>query len=233
MLDAVTSSPSLFRACWIVFKREWWIQLRQPTEWLNPLGFFLIVVALFPLGVSPEHVILRMIAPGVVWVGGLLAILLAVESLFRQDYDDGSLEQFLIAPHPLFLLLSAKLLVHTLLISIPIILLTPLWSALLFLDTLSTQVLLMTLLLGLPTIILMSALGAALTVGLRRGGVLIALMILPLNIPVLIFATGAVQAALQGVPVAGYLAILAALLLLTVTFVPWVIAMALRVMVSQ
>ncbi len=226
-------SPVLSRALWAIFCREWLMQWRQPMEWLNPLCFFIMMIALFPLGVSPEKNLLQLIAPGVIWAGILLSTLLAVENCFKQEYEDGSLDQLLITPHPFFLLLYAKLLVHILLIGLPVILLTPVWGSMLFLDTAQLKVLLITILLGLPTISLMSALGAALTVGLRRGGVLIALLVLPLNIPILIFATAAMQAAAQGMSVQGYFAILGALLVLAVTFLPALIAAALRIMVSR
>lgn len=227
------SVPSLSYALRAVVKREWLLQWRQSAEWLNPLCFLMMVVVLFPLGVSPEKSLLRMIAPGIIWIAVLLSSLLAVDNLFKQDYEDGSLDQWLVAPQPLFLLLYAKLLVHGLLLALPVILLTPIWAGMLFLSGIPVKILCLTLLLGLPAMTLMSALGAALTVGLRRGGVLIVLLVLPFNIPMLIFSTSAVQAALQGLPAQGYLAILGALSLLAITFVPWVVASALRIMTSR
>lgn len=228
-----TVPSKLSDALWAVFCREWLMQWRQPMEWLNPLCFFMMTIALFPLAIGPEKNLLQTIAPGVIWVGILLSTLLAVENCFKQDYEEGCLDQLLITPHPFFLLLYAKLFVHFLLICLPVILLTPLWGAMLFLTGAQLKALLITILLGLPTISLMSALGAALTVGLRRGGVLIALLVLPLNIPVLIFSTAAVQAVAQEDSVQGYFSILGALFILSLTFLPAMIAAALRIMVSR
>ena len=158
--------------------------------------------------------------------------LLAVDSLFRQDFDDGALELLLMSPHPLFVLVFAKVLAHWIVTSLPLICAAPFLGAMLFLEGNTLGVVMLTLLLGTPVLSMISAIGAALTVGLRKGGVLIAIIALPLYVPVLIFGTSAIQAAAMGLPFVGQLAYLGALLALALTFAPFAIAAGLRVSVS-
>jgi heme exporter protein B len=205
---------------------------RQAGDWLMPLGFFLLVVTLFPLAISPEPKKLALMAPGVIWVAAMLAMLLSLDSLFRQDLEDGSLEQLLVVPAPLPLLVLAKVAAHWLQTGFCLVLLAPVAALLLFLDAKLLPVLLATLLLGTPVLSLIGAIAAGLTVALRRGGVLVALITLPLMVPVIVFATGAVQAAALGMPVAGYLALLAAFLVLALTLVPFAVAASLRIAVG-
>lgn len=213
-------------------KRELLLSLRRKSELVNPLIFFLMVITLFPLGVSPEPGFLSQLAPGVLWVAALLATLLSMDSLFRSDFDDGSLEQLLLSPQPLFVVVLAKVLAHWMLTGLALTLVAPLIAVMLFLPAEGMPGLMLSLLLGTPTLSLVGAIGAALTVGLRKGGVLISLLVLPLYIPVLIFGTGAVQAAVTGLPLGGYLALLGALLALGVTLAPLAIGAALRISVS-
>ena len=202
---------------------------RQSGDWLTPLGFFLLVVTVFPLAITPEPKKLSLMAPGIIWVAALLAMLLSLDGLFRQDLEDGALEQLLVAPSSLPLLVLAKVISHWLQTGLCLVLLSPVAAVMLFLDMKTLPVLVATLLLGTPVLSLLGSVAAALTVALRRGGVLVPLITLPLMAPVVIFATGALQAANAGMPVAGYLALLAAFLALAVTLVPFAVAAALRI----
>jgi heme exporter protein B len=215
-----------------LLRRDLLLAFRHRGELANPLIFFLMIVTLYPLGVSPDVELLRKIAPGVIWIAALLAAMFSLESLFRSDFDDGALEQLLLSPQPLPVLVLAKVLAHWLVSGLPMLLLAPLLAVLLSMPPRAIQVLVATLAIGTPLLSLIGAVGVALTVGLRRGGLLLTLLVLPLYVPVLIFATGAVAAAAAGVPVAGQLYLLAALLALAVTLAPMAIAAALRISLS-
>lgn len=212
--------------------RELRVALRNNAEILNPLWFFLIVIILFPLAIGPEPQLLMRIAPGVVWVAALLASLLAMDRLFRDDFQDGSLEQLLLLPLPLPLVVLAKVVVHWMVSGLPLLVLSPLAALLFGLDWRSWQVMALTLLLSTPTLSFLGAIGAGLTVGLRRSGVLLSLLVLPLTIPLLIFATAAVDAAMMQLPVGGYLALLGAFLVGSATLSPFATAAALRVSIQ-
>lgn len=220
--------PSL----WAVIQRDVKLVSRQGGEWLNPLSFFLMVITLFPLAISSTPTKLAAMAGGVVWIAALLAVLLSMDSLFRQDYDDGSLEQLLVSPAPLPLVVLAKVIAHWLQTGACLTVLSPIAALLLHLPNDAAWALFITLLIGTPTLSLISSIGAALTVSLKRGGVLTPLLTLPLHIPVLIFATAAVQAALNGLPIGGYLALLGAFLVLSLTLSPLAVAAALRLAVG-
>ncbi len=220
---------SAWRACLQVLRRDLLLSLRRRSEFSNPLFFYVIVVSLFPLAISPAPKTLQMIAPGVIWVAALLATLLALEHLFRSDYDDGSLEQLVLSPHPLAALVFAKVVAHWLVTGLPLLLLTPMLAMFLHLSAQQTSILLLTLFLGTPTLSLLGAVGAALTVGLRNRGLLLALLILPLYIPVLIFAVASVVNAGVGVVVTGQLAVLGALCVLALCLTPVTTAAALKV----
>ncbi len=215
-----------------VLRRELVSALRRRADILNPLWFFVIVITLFPLGIGPEPTLLARIAPGIVWVAALLSSLLALERLFRDDFIDGTLEQLMLMPCPLGVLVLAKVLAHWLLTGLPLLLLSPLVAVLLSLDMVGFQAVFWTLLLGTPILSLLGAIGVALTVGIGKGGVLLSLLTLPLYIPVLIFATSAIEAAAFGAPYDGQLAILAAMLVGSITLAPFAIASALRVSVN-
>lgn len=217
------------KACFSLLARDLRLALRQPGDWLTPLGFFLLVVMFFPLAISPEPGKLAQMAPGIIWVAALLAMLLSLDSLFRQDLDDGSLEQLLVAPAPLPLLVLAKVFAHWLQTGFCLVLLSPVAALMLYLNTSAYFTLLASLLLGTPVLSLIGAVAAALTVALRRGGVLVPLITLPLMVPVIVFATASVQAAAAGLPVAGFLALLAAFLVLALTLIPFAVAAALRI----
>ncbi len=215
-----------------LLKRDLLLYYRHRAELLNPLLFFIIVVTLFPLGISPEVRILEIIAPGVIWVAALLAAMLSLDNLFRSDFEDGSLEQMALSPHALPLLVLAKVFAHWLVTGLPLLLLAPLLGVFLFLPQEATPALLLTLLLGTPVLSLIGAIGVALTVGLRRGGMLLSLLVLPLYIPVLIFAANAVNVAAAGFPITGQLYLLGALLSLSLTLAPFATAAALRISLS-
>ena len=216
-----------------VIRRDLLLVMRHPAEMVNPLVFFVLVVALFPMGVSPEAKLLSQAAAGVVWVAALLATLLSLEILFKADFADGSLEQLLLAPQPAWVLVLAKVLVHWLVSGLPLVLLSPLVATMLFLPTEAMPALLLSLLIGTPTLSLFGAVGAALVTGLKSGGMLISLLVLPLYIPVLLFGTGAVAAAAQGMPVGGYLAYLGAMLVFALMVTPWAAAAALKISQMQ
>ncbi|GAA3538517.1 heme exporter protein CcmB [Zobellella aerophila] len=215
-----------------VARRELVSALRRRADVLNPLWFFMIVITLFPLGIGPEPALLARIAPGIVWVAALLSSLLALERLFRDDFIDGTLEQLMLMPCPLGVLVLAKVLAHWLLTGLPLLLLSPLVAVLLSLDMSTFMAVFWTLLLGTPVLSLLGGIGVALTVGIGKGGVLLSLLTLPLYIPVLIFATSAIEAASLGVAYNGQLAILAAQLVGSITLAPFAISAALRVSVN-
>ncbi|VEB96087.1 Cytochrome c-type biogenesis protein CcmB [Cedecea lapagei] len=215
-----------------IFWRELQVVFRRGAEIANPLWFFLIVITLFPLGIGPEPLLLARIAPGIIWVAALLASLMAMDRLFRDDFQDGSLEQLMLLPVPLPLVVLAKVTAHWVVTGLPLLLLSPLAALLLGLDFYGWQVMAATLLLGTPTLSFLGAPGVGLTVGLKRGGVLLSLLVLPLTIPLLIFATAAMDAASMHLPVEGYMAILGALLAGSATLSPFATAAALRVSVA-
>lgn len=216
-----------------VFARDMKVAFRQKQDLLNPLLFFIMVVTLFPLGVSPEVSFLSEAGAGILWVAALLSVLLSLDHLFRHDFDDGTLEQLVLQSQPLFLLILAKTLAHWMLTGLPLVLLTPVLGVMVHLDGNSIAILCLTLLIGTPVLSLIGAIGAALTLGLRSAGVLLSLLIIPLYIPVLIFGTGTVAAAAEGAPVGAYLALMGAFLMLALTLAPFAAAAALRISLSN
>ncbi|MBB1319918.1 heme exporter protein CcmB [Shewanella sp. SR43-4] len=212
-----------------LLQRDLRIAIRHRGDIFNPLLFFILVVTLFPLGIGPESQVLTRVAPGIIWVAALLASMLSLERLFKADFNDGSLEQMLLSPQPLALMVLAKVLAHWILTGVPLILVAPLLAVLLHLESNSYGALMLTLALGTPILSLLGAIGVALTVGLRKGGVLLSLLILPLYIPVLIFATSAIDAAGLNMAYDGQLAILAAMLVGSLILAPFAIGASLRV----
>ncbi|EPE7489839.1 heme exporter protein CcmB [Cronobacter universalis] len=215
-----------------IIRRELRLAARHQAELLNPLWFFLVVIVLFALGAGPEPQLLARIAPGVVWVAALLASLLAMDRLFRDDARDGALEQLMLLPTPLPVVVIAKVTAHWVATGLPLVVLSPLAALLMGLNGHAALTLLLTLLLGTPTLSFLGALGAALTAGLRRGGILLSLIILPLAIPLLIFSTAAVDAAVMQLPVGGFFAISGAFLTASVTLMPFATAAALRITIQ-
>jgi heme exporter protein B len=206
--------------------------MRRPIEMGNPLLFFTMVIVLFPLGLGPAPDKLATFAPGVLWITALLSNLLTSDAVFRSDFDDGSLEQLVLAPQPLFLSAFAYILAHWLTTGLLLALVSPIFAFMLNLPVSALGTLIVSLLLGTGVLSLLGGIGAALTVGLKRGGMLISLLILPLYMPVLIFGTAAVQAAVTGVPSGPYLAILGAMLSLAIALAPLAIAAGLRISID-
>ena len=227
------SATSFFSVLQTVLKREFLSAYRSRQELANPLVFFVIVIVLFPLGVSPEPEFLGAAAAGLVWVAALLATMLSLDRLFQSDYDDGSLEQVVLCAQPLYLIVLGKSLVHWSLTGLPLIILSPFLATMLHLDTQQIPILMLTLLMGTPVISLIGGIGAALTVSLRSGGILISLLVLPLTMPVLIFGAGTVQSSMDGLPIVGHLAIMGMMLALALTLAPFAIAEALKISVSD
>ena len=219
----------MFAAFVVVFKRDLTLAMRRRSDFLTILFFFIIVVSLFPLGIGPEVDTLRMIAPGVVWVAALLASMLSLGRLFYDDYIDGTLEQMLLAPQPLSVLVLGKVCAHWLISGVPLVLIAPVMGLQFDLDPEALIVLVAALFLGTPILSLIGAIGAALTLGLRGGGVLISLLILPLYIPVLIFGSGAVDATVTGIGAQAHLSLLGAGLVMSLVLAPWATATALRI----
>ncbi|MFO7579011.1 MULTISPECIES: heme exporter protein CcmB [Nitrosomonas] len=213
---------------WII-KRDLLLAMRRRSDVLTTLFFFIIVVSLFPLGVGPEMNMLRMMAPGVVWVAALLASMLALGRMFSSDYVDGTLEQMLLSPVSLSGLVMGKALSHWLVTGVPLVLMAPVLGIQYDLPVEALMVLTLSLLLGTPVLSLVGAIGAALTLGLRGGGVLVSLLVLPLYIPVLIFGAGAVEASTAGMGFDAHLSLLGAFLLVSLVFSPWATAASLRI----
>ncbi|MCR9255568.1 MAG: heme exporter protein CcmB [Alphaproteobacteria bacterium] len=211
-----------------VLARDLKLAIRQIGDATTVLVFFTIAVALFPFGLGPDPVLLKKIAPGILWVTALLAALLSLDRLFEADHADGTLEQLALSPAPLEAIVAVKALAHWLTTGLPLALMAPLLGILLGLTGEGSLELVLSLLIGTPTISLIGAVGAAVTLGARRSGVLVALLILPLTIPVLIFGVGAVDAAITALDVAPHLAFLGALLAGSLALTPWASAAALR-----
>jgi len=217
----------------LVIARDLRLAVRHWDQVMQPLIFFAIITTLFPLAISPALDELRRIAPGVVWVAAMLASLLALESLFRPDVEDGTMEQWVLSGQPLSLLLLAKVVTHWLLTGLPLVLMSPLVGTALGMPQSVWPTLMATLALGTGSLSMLGGVGAALTVSVRRGSVLLALLVLPLEMPVLIFGARAVDLAMHGESVAGPLNLLAALLLFFVSLGPFAMAAAMRVSVES
>ncbi|ODS62428.1 MULTISPECIES: heme exporter protein CcmB [unclassified Arenimonas] len=223
------SAPSLLAAARAQARRDLRLVWRRRGDAAQPLLFALMVVALFPLAVGADPAHLARIAPGVIWVAVLLAGLLTLDSLYRGDLEDGSLEQMLLAPVPLGWLIGVRVAVHWATSALPMLLLVPVLAELLFLPGELLPLLMVSLLVGTPLLSLLGAVVAALTVGIRRSGMLLALLALPLFLPVLVFGAGSVMAAAQGLPWAGAVLLMAAGLVLALVLAPLAAAAAIRI----
>ncbi|MEK6748082.1 MAG: heme exporter protein CcmB [Pseudomonadota bacterium] len=219
----------MWAAARIVLWRDVLLAVRRQSEVVTSLFFFILVVTLFPLGVGPDIEMLRIIAPGVVWVAALLASMLALNRMFSGDYVDGSLEQMVLAAQPLPVLVFSKILAHWLVSGLPLVVMAPVLGLQLGMDSDSLRVLVISLLIGTPVLSLIGAVGAALTLGLRGGGVLISLLVLPLYIPVLIFGAGAVEATQAGLGGDSHLYLLGAICVFSLLLGPWASSAALRI----
>lgn len=218
-----------FAACAALLRRDLTLVWRRRGDALNPLLFAIIVVALFPFALGPEQAVLERIAAGTIFVAVLLAMLLSLDALFRSDLDDGSLEQLVLSPHPLSLLLACKIFVHWLTTAVPLIIAAPLLAQLLHLPASVLPVLMLALCLATPLLSLIGAVCVALTIGMRRSGMLLTLLVLPLIVPVLIFGAGACNAAQTGLAYTAPLLWLGAWLVLTLVLAPLAAAAGLKI----
>lgn len=223
---------SLLTACKALLKRELIIAYRHRVELLNPLLFFGIVVCLFPLSLNAQPQLLQTIAPGIIWVAVLLAILLSLDKLFRSDAADGFLDQLILSHHSLMVLIFTKVFAHWLVTGFPLILLTPLLGLLLHLSSKAILMLCVTLMLGTPVLSLIGAIFAALTISLRVNGLLLPLLVLPFYIPILIFGAGSVALAASGLVINSQLALMAAMLVIVLPLAPLTTSIALKISIS-
>lgn len=212
-----------------VARRDLLLAWKRPGDILNPLFFFAMVAALFPLAIGPSPEQLQLSGPAVMWVAALLAMLLSLNSLFLSDFEDGSLDQMLVSPVPLSALALGKTMAHWLTSGLPLVIVSPVVAITFQMPLAVTGYLMLTLLLGTISLSLLGSVGAALTVGLHRGTALLSLLILPLAMPVLIFGARTVSLVAAGDGVAGGLYFLAAYAVLTLSFAPFATAAALRI----
>ena len=226
------TAPGTAAYCLGLLRRQLTLAARRPIDIGNPLLFFAMVVALFPLGLGPAPDKLASFAPGILWIIALLSSLLTSDTVFRSDFEDGSLEQLLLAPQPLYMSVLSYIVAHWLITGCLLALISPLFAVMLKLPVAAIGALMASLLIGTAVLSLVGGIGAALTVGLQRGGMLISLLILPFYMPVLIFGTAAVQNAVAGVPAGPYLAILGAMLCLAIALAPLAVAAGLRISVD-
>jgi heme exporter protein B len=215
----------------IILQRDLTLTFRNKAEFINPLMFFVIIIILFPLALGSDSILLKQITSGVIWISALLATVLSLDTIFRSDFEDGSIEQLILARYPLTLLVSAKIMAHWLIFSVPLIVTALLTGFVLSLSSQTMFALFITLLLGTPVLSLIGAITVALTIGLR-GGMLLSLLILPLYMPVLIFSMLAVENATIGQSIAAEIYFLAGILVLAITLAPLTTAAALRIRLS-
>tara|TARA_B100001029_G_C15042047_1_gene444360 strand:- start:396 stop:1079 length:684 start_codon:yes stop_codon:yes gene_type:complete len=227
-MDQVTT----FEAFTATLKRDLMVAYKRKNDIFNPFMFFLIVCSLFPIGISPDPVRLGEIASGVLWISALLASLLAMDSLYQNDFEDGSLEQLLISPHPLYFLVLAKNIAHWLVSGLPVVIISPLVAYMLSLPGDAYSIMFFTLLVGTPVLSLLGSIGVALTVGLGSRGLILAVITLPMSVPVLIAGTLTIQEVLNGASLAGYIAVLGAMFVGSLTLAPLASATALRISVN-
>ena len=221
-----------FQAFAATLKRDLLVAFKRKNDIVNPFMFFLIVCSLFPIGISPDPARLAEIASGVLWISALLASLLAMDSLYRSDFEDGSLEQLLVSPHPLYFLVLAKNIAHWLVSGLPVVIISPLVAYMLSLPSDAYAIMFLSLLLGTPVLSLLGSIGVALTVGLGSRGLILAVITLPMSVPVLIAGTLAVQETLNGSSLEGYMAVLGAMFFASLTLAPLASATALRISVN-
>lgn len=227
-----TSTQSSYKtmpALIAVAQRDFALAYRQRAELMQPLMFFLMVITLFPLAIGPAPQTLQLVSGAVIWVAAILSLLMGLERLFRDDFLDGSLEQLILSPTPLYLIVLVKVITHWIVNIVPLLIISPLLALFLNMTPSMYYTLMVTLLLGTPIISLVGAIGVALTVGLQRSGVLVALLLIPLFIPLLIFATSAIDSAAMNLPISFQLGIMSSLLLLALAVSPMVIAYSLKV----
>ena len=231
-MNVPAAGGSLSRAFFALLRRDLLLAFRRRTELLFPVIFLLVVISLFPLGIGPSPQLLARIAPGVIWIAALLATVISLDGLFRSDFEDGTLEQFVISGHPLTLISLAKIVAHWLVAGLPIVLLSPLLALWMNLPPGTLGVMVLTLALGTPVLSLIGSIGVGLTISLKRGGQLLSLLVFPLYVPILIIATAAVMAAVDGLPYTQFLGLLIAGLITSLTLAPFAAAAALKISLS-
>ena len=223
---------SLSQAFIYLLRRDLILALRNRAEFANPLLFFILVITLFPLAIGAIPELLARIAPGIIWVAALLAAMLSLDSIFRSDFDDGSLEQLLMSAHPMPLLVLAKVCAHWLVTGLPLLIVSPVLAEMLGMPAEARGILILTILIGTPILSLVGSIGVALTVGLPKGGIILSLLVLPLYVPVLIFAASAIESAAGGLEVTRQIYMLLAFLFLAISLAPVAAAAALKMSMS-
>ena len=223
---------SLSQAFIYLLRRDLTLAFRNRAEFANPLLFFILVITLFPLAIGAIPELLARIAPGIIWVAALLAAMLSLDSIFRSDFDDGSLEQLLMSAHPMPLLVLAKVSAHWLVTGLPLLMVSPVLAEMLGMPQEAQGMLMLTILIGTPILSLIGSIGVALTVGLPKGGILLSLLILPLYVPILIFASSAIEGAAGGLDVSAQIYMLLAFLFLALSLSPVASAAALKMSMS-
>ncbi len=213
-------------------KREISVVLRSQSEFVYPLAFFVIVTSLFPLAITPDPVQLAFLAPGIIWVAALLSILLSLNGFYQADYEEGGLEQLLLAGVSGSNIVIAKSVANWLVTGLPLVIVAPLIGVLFHMDAQANGIAMLSLFLGTPTLCLIGSIGMCLTLGLRNGGVLLTLLVLPLFIPVLIFGTSAIRAVAIDVDYSGQFAMLGALLILSIMLAPIAGAAAMKISID-
>lgn len=226
------SRLSLSQAFIFLLQRDLILVFRNRSELANPLLFFVLVITLFPLALGVMPTLLARIAPGIIWVAALLATMLSLDSIFRSDFEDGSLEQLFLSAHPMPVLVLAKVCAHWLVTGLPLLVMAPVLAAMLDMAEEARGILLVTIFIGTPVLSLIGSIGVALTIGLRKGGIILSLLVLPLYVPVLIFAASAIEAAAVGLDVSTQIYMLLALLFLAASLSPWATAAALKMSLS-
>ncbi|RED51556.1 heme exporter protein CcmB [Aestuariispira insulae] len=211
-----------------LIRRDLQLALRQSADLAMVLAFFVIAASLFPLAVGPDKVVLGRIAAGVVWVLALLSVMMSLDRLFHNDYQDGALELIVLGPQPLILVVLGKVLAYWLSTGLPLLILAPVIAMMLNLEEAAYLPLMTGLLLGTPVLALIGAVGAALSLGARRAGLLMALLVLPLYMPVLIFGVTAIEAATTGFNWQPHMLYLGAILAAALPLAPWAAASAIR-----
>lgn len=211
------------------FKRELIIQIRQLRYLVNSCLFFMMILFIFPLTIKPDPILMKTIAPGLVWMAFLLSLLLSSERLFQHDYEQGVIEQWLVSGQSLSLIIAAKTMAHWLLNIVSVLVLCPLIALVFSLNAWELFVLVISLLCGTPALLFLCALAASFGVGVNQKGALMALILLPLTLPILIFGSGTLNIAMQGAPISGNCALLLAFSLLTACFLPLAIAGVVRI----
>ncbi len=225
-------AASAWQACRVVLSRDLRLAFRRSSQIVQPLAFFAVVATLFPLALTPELARLRLLAHSALWISALLASLLALEQLFREDQQDGTLEQFVLSGQSLTTLLLAKTLAHWLLTGLPLAIMAPLVGVAFGVSREAMPGILIALLFGTMTLSLIGAIGAGLTLGVKRGGVLLSMLTLPLAVPVLIFGARATELAIKGESAVAPLYLLAAMTVLALTLAPLAAAAAVRVSIE-